>query len=108
MTDATLWIIVLGCVAATFVWRLLGALIVRFLPSGHEIFEWITCVSYAMIAGLVFRMILLPQSDLASLPMGQRILAVVIAFGAYFGFRRNLAVGVLVGGISLSLLAWLG
>jgi hypothetical protein len=38
-----------------------------------------------------------------------RIAAVVIAFAAYFLFRRRLVAGVLAGGVSLSaMVAWFG
>ncbi|MDH5353777.1 MAG: AzlD domain-containing protein [Gammaproteobacteria bacterium] len=105
MNTQTLWIIVIGSILATFVWRFLGAVVVRKIPAQGDLFEWVTCVSYAMVAGLVFRMIILPQSDLATLSIGIRVSAVVIAFAAYFLFKRNLLAGVVAGGVSLSLMA---
>ncbi len=104
MTSDTLWIIVLGCSAATFVWRLLGVAVVKKINPEGAIFKWITCVSYAMVAGLVFRMLMMPESELASVSLSIRISAVVIAFAAYFLFNRRLAAGVLAGGLSLSAL----
>ena len=108
MAAEQLWVIVLACAAATFVWRALGVLVVRRINAAGAFFQWITCVSYAMVAGLVFRMIILPESDLSSVPLTIRIAAVGIAFGAYYGFKRRLVAGVLAGGLSLSaMLAWL-
>lgn len=105
MSYQTLWIIVIGSILSTFIWRFLGAVVVRKISAQGDLFEWVTCVSYAMVAGLVFRMIILPQSELATLSLGVRILAVVLAFVAYFLFRRNLLAGVVVGSASLSLMA---
>jgi len=109
MQTETLWLIVLGCGAATFVWRFLGVVVVKRIDANGAIFQWITCVSYAMVAGLIFRMVIMPESELASVSMVIRITAVAIAFAAYFLFRRRLVAGVLAGGISLStMVLWFG
>ena len=55
-----------------------------------------------MVAGLIFRMLVMPESELASVSLPIRMAAVAIAFGAYLAFRRRLVAGVLGGGISLS------
>lgn len=99
-----LWMIVLGCSAATFFWRFLGVLVVRKINPDGAFFEWVSCVSYAMVAGLIFRMIMMPESELATVVLPIRIAAVVIAFAAYFAFKRMLLAGVLAGSISLSLM----
>ncbi len=107
MSTQELWIVVIGSILATFVWRFLGAAVVRNISAQGDFFEWVSCVSYAMVAGLVFRMIIMPKSELASLPVSVRISALVLAFIAYFLFKRNLLAGVITGGISLSLMATL-
>ncbi|MCH8104193.1 MAG: AzlD domain-containing protein [Proteobacteria bacterium] len=109
MNNETLWLIVLGSSAATFFWRLLGVTVVEKIDPEGAVFEWVSCVSYAMVAGLVFRMIMMPESDLASVSLAIRCAAVTIAFTAYFAFRRMLLAGVLAGGASLSIMAsWAG
>jgi branched-subunit amino acid transport protein len=105
----TLWMIVLGCAAATFAWRFLGVIVVRRIDANGAIFQWISCVSYAMVAGLIFRMIMMPESQLAGVSLAIRVAAVAIAFAAYFLFRRRLVAGVLAGGVSLSaMVLWFG
>jgi branched-subunit amino acid transport protein len=109
MPNEYLWWVVLACGAATFLWRFLGVLVTRRIDAGGAFFRWITCVSYAMVAGLIFRMIVMPESDLAGVSLAGRVAAVACAFGAYFLFRRRLVAGVLAGGLSLSIMAhWLG
>jgi len=104
-----LWPIVLGCGAATFFWRGLGVLVVRRIDPDGGMFKWVTCVSYAMVAGLIFRMLAMPESDLASVGLPVRLAAVAIAFAAYQAFGRRLVAGVLAGGGSLAAMAhWLG
>ena len=107
MTDF-LWAIVLACAAATFIWRALGVLVTRRINADGAFFRWITCVSYAMVAGLIFRMLVMPESELASVSLTMRLAAVAIAFAAYFAFRRRLVAGVLAGGLSLTaMVSWL-
>jgi branched-subunit amino acid transport protein len=109
MPTESLWLIVLGCAAATFVWRALGVIVVKRIDAHGAFFRWITCVSYAMVAGLIFRMIIMPESELAEVSLAVRVAAVVIAFSAYYLARRRLVAGVLAGGLSLSAMAaWFG
>ncbi len=102
MANEFLWPVVIGCAAATFLWRALGVVVVRRIDAQGAFFEWVTCVSYAMVAGLIFRMIMMPESELAGVSLPVRCGSVAIAFAAYFLSRRRLVVGVLAGGISLS------
>jgi branched-subunit amino acid transport protein len=103
-----LWLVVMGCGLATFVWRGLGVLVVRRINPEGPFFRWVACVSYAMVAGLIFRMLMMPESDLAQVGLPLRLAAVGIAFAAYFIAGRRLVAGVLAGGLSLAVLAqWL-
>ena len=104
MTAEWLWLIVLGCGLATFVGRGAGVLLVRRIDEHSAIFQWITCISYAMLAGLIFRMLILPESELAQVPLWLRCSAIAIAFADYFAAGQRLVAGVLGGGFSLSLL----
>lgn len=105
----TLWLVVLGCGAATFAWRGLGVLVVRRIDPDGAFFKWVACVSYAMVAGLIFRMLVMPESDLAGVPLPVRLGSVAIAFAAYYLLGRRLVAGVLGGALSLAAMAqWLG
>ncbi len=102
MKPELLWTIVLGCGAATFAWRALGVVVVQRIDPRGAFFQWITCVSYAMVAGLIFRMLVLPESQLATVSLPIRLAAIGLAFAAYFVFGRRLVAGVLAGGLGLS------
>ena len=104
MSTESLWLILLGCAVATFVWRGIGVVLVRRIDADGAIFKWVTCVSYAMLAALIFRMLILPESELANVPLWIRCSAIAIAFAAYFGAGQRLVAGVLAGGVSLSIL----
>jgi branched-subunit amino acid transport protein len=108
MTTEFLWIIVLACGLSTFVWRAAGVLVTRRIDANGALFRWITCVSYAMVAGLIFRMLVMPESELAQVSLPIRLAAVAIAFGAYYVFKRRLVAGVLAGGASLTaMVSWI-
>lgn len=103
-----LWLIVLACGLATFVWRGLGVLVVRRIDPEGPFFRWVACVSYAMVAGLIFRMLMMPESDLAQVSLPVRLAALVIAFAAYYVSGRRLVAGVLAGSTSIAAMAqWL-
>jgi branched-subunit amino acid transport protein len=99
---------VLACGVATYLWRGLGVAISGRLDPESEAFRWIACVAFAMIAGLVMRMLLLPTGTLAETTPVERLLGTIAALGVYFRLtRRNLFAGVLAGAITVWLLKWL-
>ena len=105
---APLWpyvVLVVGALA-TYFWRALGvALSGRIDPAG-AVFEWVACVAYALLAGLLARMIVLPVGPLADTPLGARLAAAAIALAIFFATRKNLALGVAAGAGALVLLSW--
>lgn len=102
---AELWVLLAVCALATYAWRGLGVLISGRLQSESGALAWVSCVAYAMIAGLVARMLLLPTGALAEASFLERAAGSAAALLAYFWFtRRNLFAGVAAGAIALWLL----
>lgn len=102
----TLWpyAVILAGAAATYVWRGLGvALSGRIDPRG-AVFEWMACIAYALLAGLIARFILLPTGPLADVALLYRILAAGAAFAVFFLTRRAMLMGIAVGVGALMLL----
>ena len=64
-----------GTVVGTYLWRALGVSFSGRINTDSEVFVWVTCVTYAMVAGLVFRIMLLPVGMLAELSLGIRLFA---------------------------------
>ncbi|MBI1207827.1 MAG: AzlD domain-containing protein [Azospirillum sp.] len=105
MTDSLLWLTVLVGALTTYFWRALGvALSGRMDPAG-ALFEWVGCVAYALLAGLVARMILLPIGVLQATPLSHRIIASAVACAVFFLTRRSVLLGVGAGVGTLILLA---
>ncbi len=92
-----IWVVVILSGLATYLWRALGVAIAGRVNPQSEAFKLFTCVAYAMLAGLIARMIVLPEGVLAETPLAFRLIAVTAAVVVFFGFRRNLPLGTATG-----------
>jgi len=91
------FVIVSLSAAATYFWRGLGvAFSARIAPEG-ALFRWMTCVSYAMLAGLVARITILPLNSLADTPLAFRLGAIAVAIAVFFLARRRVFPGIVAG-----------
>lgn len=98
MTDDTqLWLLLAGAVAGTYVWRGLGVILASRIDPDGAAFQWITAVSYAMLAGLIARMVLLPVGPLTDAPLVFRVVGIAVGLAAFFLFGRRLLVAVGLG-----------
>lgn len=99
------WVLLALCGLATYVWRGLGARLSSEIDAESEVFAWISCVAYAMIAGLIARILVMPTGALAETTLVERALGSAAALGAYFWLtRRNLFAGVFVGAAAVWLM----
>ena len=100
-----LWLLLALCGVATYLWRGPGVLLSAGIDPHSEAFTWISCVAYAIIAGVVSRMLVMPTGALAETTVLERALGSLAALGAYFWLtRRNLLIGVGAGAAALWLL----
>ena len=97
ITSLGLWGLLVLAIAGTYVWRGLGVVLAARLNPRGRLVGWITCVSYAMLAGLISRMILLPAGPLAEASLGVRVTATLVAFMVFIACRRSVTWGVLAG-----------
>ena len=102
-----LWVLLVLCAVGTYVWRGLGVLLSgRISPEG-DVFTWATCVAYAMMAGLIMRIIIMPTGLLATSLLAHRLLACGIGLAAYYLARRNLFAAVGIGAVAMTVLNYL-
>ena len=98
------WIVVLLSAVVTYAWRWMGvALSGRIDPNGATI-RWVGAVAYALLAGLIARMIVLPQGPLQDTAVTDRLAAAAIALAIFLLTRRNMLAGVAAGAGVLVLL----
>lgn len=90
------------CGLATYLWRGPGVLLSAGIEPRGKAFTWIACVAYAIIAGVVSRMLLMPTGALAETTPVERAIGSAAALAAYFWLtKRNLFVGVAAGAVAL-------
>ena len=102
-----LWLLMGACGVVTYMWRGFGVLLSGRIETDSDVFNWITCVAYAMVAGLVMRIVVMPSGLLASSLLSHRLIACGVALAAFDGCRRNLFAGVGAGAAVLTVLNYL-
>ena len=105
MSEYTL--LVIACGFGTYMWRALGVAVSSRLPPDSELFAWVGCVAFAMLAGLVSRMVLMPSGPLEATALWQRLAATAFAMVVYLVVtRKNLFAGVLSSAAAMYFLLW--
>ena len=94
------WLGLLAAAGVTWFWRALGVMVGGRIAPSSALFQWVGCIAYAMLAGLIVRMILLPVGPVQTVPLWIRLLATIVALGVFFKTGRNLLWG-LAAGLSL-------
>jgi branched-subunit amino acid transport protein len=91
-------LIMLICgVAGTYAWRALGVTFSARIEPESKLFRWVSCVSYAMLAGLISRMTIIPVGSLDETSIGLRLGAMAVALAAFFLAGRSMLFGVVAG-----------
>lgn len=77
----SLWLALIGACIGTYICRAIGVFFSKRINQDSEIFRWLAAVTYAMVAALTVRMILMPIGLLATVPAWIRILVCVLSIG---------------------------
>lgn len=107
MVDWRLWAVVVLSGLATYVWRALAVAIAGKVSPASETFRLFACIAYAMLAGLIARMVIIPEGVLEETPLPYRLAGIAAAIAVFFLFRRNLPLGVVAGFSVFAGLLWL-
>lgn len=103
MTEYTL--LSIACGAGTYLWRGLGVAVSARIKPDSELFAWIGCVAFAMLSGLISRVVLLPSGALEHTSLWQRLAATGCALAVYFFFtKKNLFAGVIASAAAMYLI----
>ena len=86
---------------ASFASRALGTALSGRIAAHSPVIEWITAVTYALMAGLVARMIVLPIGALAQTPDWMRLGAAATGLSVFFLSRKNIGLSVFAGSLTL-------
>ncbi len=94
---ADIAVMIAACGLATYLWRGLGVWLSGRLDPRSALFEWVSCVAYALVAGLIARIIVAPSGLLAQTALADRLFACGVALLAYHLARRNMFAGMVCG-----------
>ncbi|WP_425407535.1 AzlD domain-containing protein [Hwanghaeella sp.] len=105
MSDALIpWAMMGLAVIATFVWRMLGLALADRLASHKLLFDWVNTVAYAMVAGLMVRIIFFPTNITAEAPMLDRLAAFGVALLVWWLRGKSQIQGLAAGIVVFALL----
>lgn len=96
------WALVAACVG-TYGCRAIGVKLSDHIHQESEIFRWLSAVTYAMVAALTVRMILLPIGLLATVPLWVRMLICLLSVGVMVSKPTRRLVPALLTGTLLML-----
>lgn len=91
------WYFVLVGALVTYAWRWAGVVLSGRIDPNSRAMRWVTAVAYALLAGLIARLIVAPQGALAETGLWVRLVAAGIAVAVYFLCRRSIPLGVAAG-----------
>lgn len=105
MTPTSQALLLVLALAGTFALRAAGVLAAGRIEEGTPLFRWIGCVAFAIAAGLMGKILLLPSGVLAEAPLLSRLGGVAIALAVFFLLGRRLFVSLGVGVAAFFLLS---
>lgn len=106
-SDLWLFALIVAAGLGSYIWRGLGVWLSGRVTLESPVLRWVTCVSYAMLAALIARMLMMPEGPLAAAPLIDRVIGCAVGLAALFLFKRNTLLAVLIGAGTLALLATL-
>ncbi|QWD59483.1 AzlD domain-containing protein [Polynucleobacter sp. MWH-UH35A] len=100
LTGWWLWIALVGACLGTYFCRAIGVTLSQRINQDSEIFRWLAAVTYAMVAALTVRLIVMPLGLLATVPLWIRILICVLSIAVMMSRpTRRLVPALLTGTI---------
>ncbi len=98
LTDpATVWMAIAAASFGTVFWRVLGVILDGHIDPEGAIYRWVSAVAYAMVAGLIARVLILPSAGVETLEMGLRAASLAIGLGVWWGMGRSVLGGLAAG-----------
>jgi len=90
------WFVIVGALV-TYGWRAAGVALSGRIDPNSALMRWVAAVAYALLAGLIARLIVAPQGALGETALWMRLSSAGVALLVYFLFRRSIVLGVTAG-----------
>ena len=94
---ATVWIAIVAAAVGTIFWRVLGIVLAGHIDVEGPVYRWVSAVAYAMVAGLIARVLLLPAGPVEPMETALRAAALGAAITVWFLLGRSVMWGLAVG-----------
>jgi branched-subunit amino acid transport protein len=103
------WLVLLTAALVTYLWRGIGVALSGHIRTDGALFEWVSAVAYALLAGLVARMIVQPLGPLQATPLVDRLASASVGLAVFLLTRhgRGILWGTAGGIVVLMALSWL-
>ncbi len=107
MDSSSAFFFVIAANAGTYAWRFAGVLVAGRIEEGSPFFVWVSCVAYAIAAGLMMKLLIFPSGALAESTLTDRMIAFALAVIVFFVFKRKLVPALIAGVVFFSFLLWI-
>jgi hypothetical protein len=97
------WLGLSAACLGTYACRALGVKLSGHIHAESEFFKWISAVTYAMVAALTTRMIVMPLGLLSTVPLWLRVLICALSLGVMVSSPKRRLVPALLTGTLLML-----
>jgi branched-subunit amino acid transport protein len=97
------WLALSAACVGTYICRAAGVKLSGHIHQDSEVFRWLSAVTYAMVAALTVRMILMPLGLLASVPIFLRVLICALSVAVMVSSPQRRLVPALLTGTLLML-----
>ena len=103
MQGGGVWLALSAACIGTYVCRAVGVKLSGHIHQDSEVFRWLSTVTYAMVAALTVRMIVMPLGLLATVPILLRVLICVLSLAVMVSHPQRRLVPALMTGTLLML-----
>lgn len=97
------WIALIGASVGTYLCRAVGVAMAGRLNPDSEFFRWLSAVTYAMVAALSIRLLVMPQGPLATVPLWLRLVICTLSVAVMMSRPQRRLVPALLTGTLLML-----
>lgn len=81
------WFIIFLAALVTFGWRFAGLILSDYIHSDSRLMLWINAVAYAMVAGVLMKLMVYPVGILESTPLDYRLAGLAVGLFAMISTR---------------------
>lgn len=103
MQGLGVWLALSAACIGTYICRAAGVKLSGHINQDSEVFRWLSAVTYAMVAALTVRMILMPLGLLDTVPLFLRVLICVLSLAVMVSSPQRRLVPALLTGTLLML-----